>query len=57
MEANNDYEQMGANTFKRKETGYPLEEEEEDDDYVDDFETFGEEVSSPTELAEENKLI
>lgn len=57
VEADNDYEQMGSNGLKRKVTGYPPEDDEEDDDYVDDFETFGEEVSSPTELEEENKLI
>ena len=28
------------------------EEEEEEDDYADDFETFGEEAKSPTEVAE-----
>ena len=32
-------------------------DEDDDDDYADDFEAFGEEAKSPTEVAKERNLI
>ena len=41
----------------RGDNGMDEDDDEDDDDYADDFEAFGEEAKSPTEVAKERNLI